>query len=744
MEDTARTFTTGDRISNYEILGLAGIGGMGVVYKALDNKLERQVALKFLPPHLTFSEKDRKRLLQEAKAASALDHPNIGVIHGIDDTPDGQAFIVMAFYEGTNLSQHIKSGPLALLEAVDIACQAASGLAEAHRHHIIHRDIKPSNILITRQGLVKIVDFGLALVLTDLDSTRSLDLRGTAVYMAPEQIQRVPPDQRSDIWALGVVLAEMLLGNHPFLRDSWTTTISAIVNDPPSGIDRAPQDLQAIVFQALAKDPTNRYQSCDLFLADLKRFRSRLQMVEAAPDDLTLTTPTIALKDLERYARDASDPFKTDDERKQKIRSRLLVAFSVAALLVAFWFSPLRPALWNRISGHGTQSVAYESYLSAVNLVRRYDKPGNLDRAIAELRSAVARDPQFALGHAELGEAYRLKYQQDHDSKWLDEALANCKTALSLDGSLSAVYATLGRIHHDAGNHDLALTEFHRALDLDPQNADAFNGIGYAQEAAGHIPEAETNYKKAVALRPDYWDSYNTLGSFYQRQHRPQDAIAQLKKAVDLAPDNALAYDNLAVVYLTGGTPQDLVEAEKALRKSVDLTPSYAAYANLGYLYSQQDRFADAAEMTRKALQLNGKDFLVWENLLNDYLELGQKDNALAARNQALELLEQAAQSRPRDAQVQAHLALHYGSKGMRNQAMTRVQSALALAPNDADVLANVAEAYEAMGDRKQAIQYAQLSLQNGYTLADLRRDPDMKAVLVDPEFQALTAAKSQ
>ena len=597
MDDTARTFNSGDRVSNYEILGLAGIGGMGVVYKALDHKLERQVALKFLPPHLTFSEKDRKRLLQEAKAASALDHPNIGVIHGIEDTLDRQIFIVMAFYEGTNLAHRIKSGPLALLEAVDITCQAASGLAEAHRHNIIHRDIKPSNILLTRQGLTKIVDFGLALVLTDLDATRSLDLRGTAVYMAPEQIRRVPADHRSDIWALGVVLAEMLLGDHPFLRGSWTTTISAILNEPPASIERAPKDLQAIVFQALAKDPNNRYQSCDVFLSDLKKFRSRLQIVEAGPEDPTLTTPTVPLKDLQRYARDASDPFQTDDSRNQKFRSRLLLGLSVVALFVAFWFSPLRPALWNRISGHGAQSVAYESYLSAVNLVRRYDKPGNLDRAITELRSAVARDPQFALGHAELGEAYRLKYQQDHDPKWLDQALANCKIALTLDAGLSAVYATLGRIHNDSGNHDLALTEFRRALDLDPQNADAFNGIGYTQEAAGHLAEAEDNYKKAVSLRPDYWDSYNTLGLFYHRQHRLPEAVAQLKKAIELTPDNTLVYDNLSVVYLSGGSPQDLDAAGDALRKSVELSPSYASYANLGYLYLQQERYADAAEV---------------------------------------------------------------------------------------------------------------------------------------------------
>ena len=398
MEDTARTFTTGDRITSYEILGLAGVGGMGVVYKALDTKLERLVALKFLPPHLTFSEKDRKRLLQEAKAASALDHPNIGVIHGIEDTPDGQTFIVMAFYEGTNLAHRIASGPLSLLEAVDTACQAASGLAEAHRHSIVHRDIKPSNILLTRQGQVKIVDFGLALVLTDIAATRSIDLRGTAVYMAPEQIQRAPADQRSDIWALGVVLAEMLLARHPFLRESWPTTIYAILNDPPLRSTSFPRTCRpscSVPWPRIPKIATRSATSSSPNWSG-----SAVACRSSRPRPTTSLSPLLQLpsktsNDMPGMLRTHSRPTATGNA---KVRTRLLLGFSVMSVLAAFWFSPLRPAVVNRIFGHGTQSVGYESYLSALNLVQRYDKPGNLDLAITELHSAVARDSQFALG----------------------------------------------------------------------------------------------------------------------------------------------------------------------------------------------------------------------------------------------------------------------------------------------------------------------------------------------------------
>jgi serine/threonine-protein kinase len=382
--------------------------------------------------------------------------------------------------------------------------------------------------------------------------------------------------------------------------------------------------------------------------------------------------------------------------------------------------------------------------LAAVNYVRRYDKKSNLDLAIAELRSAVARDPKFALGYAELAEAYRLKYQQDHDRAWLDQALENCKSALNLDDSLSAVYATLGRIHSDSGNYDLALTEFRHAIDLDPLNADGLTGIAYAKETTGQIAEAENNYTRALALRPDYWDSYNTLGLFYYRHHRLQEAAAQLKKAVELTPDNSLAYDNLAAVYLTAGTPQDLVSAEQALRKSIEISPTYASYTNLGYLYLQQERYADAAAMTEKAVQLNDKDFLVWENLDWAYRSLGQNGKAKAARDKVFELLQEAAKSRPRDAQVQAHLALQYSHHQSRDQALDHIQTALALAPKDPDVLANVSDTYSVLGDHKSALKYAQLSLQNGNTLVGLRPDPDMHAVLADSKFQVPPPRKPQ
>jgi len=845
---------------------------MGCVYKALDTKLDRLVALKFLPLHLTFSDKDRKRLLQEAKSASALDHPNIGVVHGIEESPDGQPFIVMAYYEGLTLATRIAGGPIPVPETFDIFHQIVLGVSEAHRHNVIHRDIKPSNIILTRQGTIKVVDFGLALVVSDTEATHSLGIPGTPLYMAPEQIQRAPADRRSDIWALGIVLAEMLLGRHPFLRESFPSAIYAILNDPPVKLDGTPQELQAIVYRALAKNPSRRYPTCAELQADLERFRNQQR---TTGDQRNAATPahTNPVWEFNRHLHDASEPVKLPADNKSKILRRLTTGFAtVCAVLAALWFSPaqiwirnfihppqkhiavlpldnlgstpinpdvadgLMESLTNKLSNlrPGKESVwvipasvvrerridkptaalrdlgvtyvvkgsiardgqnvrltlnlidtkslaqvgsievndpagdisglqeeairrlayilnikpdsqpgadssvpaAYEAYLKALSYLQRYDKRGNLDLAISELQSAVEHDPHFALGYAELGEAYRLKYQQEHDRKWIDEALVNCKKASTLSNQLSVVYFTLGRIHNDAGNRDLAVEEFQHALDLDPRNADALNGMAYAYESTGRIAEAEAAFKKSVALRPDYWDGYNSLGLFYNRQRRFNESIAQLQLAQQLTPDNAEVYYNIAGVYLAAGTPQDLAKAEDALKKSIELEPTYPALANLGFLYLQQKRYAESAEMTRRVLQINDKNFMVWENLDWAYRWIGKNDQAAAAREKALALLEQAVRSSPRDGQLQAHLALQYSLKGMRDKASTRVATALALAPDDPDVLANVSDTYEELGDHFQALRYAQLSLDKGFTLDDLRRDPDMRNVLADPSFR--------
>jgi len=254
-----------------------------VVYRARDQRLDRTVALKFLPADLNSSQREKERFLREARTASSLDHPNIGVIHGIEETEDGFTFIVMAFYEGSSLAQRIQKSLMNLHEAMGIARQMAQGLGEAHSHGIVHRDVKPSNVMLTSSGLVKIVDFGLARAMTEQTASQT-GVTGTVRYMSPEQAMDRQVDQRCDIWALGVVFAEMLTGNTPFHAESLTGMLFSILNEPPKGLDAVNPTLRPILYRALAKDPERRYLSCAEFLADLKAAEKHIPADEADAD----------------------------------------------------------------------------------------------------------------------------------------------------------------------------------------------------------------------------------------------------------------------------------------------------------------------------------------------------------------------------------------------------------------------------------------------------------------------------
>jgi eukaryotic-like serine/threonine-protein kinase len=894
---------------------------MGVVYRALDLKLERTVALKFLPEHLISNADDKDRFLREARFASSLDHPNIGVIHGLDETATGRIFIVMAYYSGETLAHRMRRGPMPLLDAVDIAIQMGEGLAAAHAATVVHRDIKPSNAIVTQTGVTKIVDFGLAR-LASTGSTQSVSTAGTIGYMSPEQTVGKFVDQRTDIWSLGIVLAEMVTGKNPFQRDTPATTIYAILNDPPLPMEELPLDLLRVIYRALSKEPATRYQNCREMVDDLKEVRARLESEGTAtgastgsssrptsrpgsqPSSRPASRPsTLTASDLRKQIEQASRPIWGHAPAPTHAPwTRWLVGASIAAVVLAAlsflppvrervsgWFGhseehiavlpfenigsetttsaatsesasdgvnnaaasqavsdglmdsltsrlnnleagdqASKQSLWVipasevrrrkvtdpaaalrelgatvvvegtlqragqtihmtvnlvntktmrqigsipledragdfstledeavtrlaklmhvdvtaemlRASGGAANAGAYELYLKALGYTQRYDKPGNLDLAIAALNDAVKADPRFALGFAQLGEAYRTKYRLDKDTKWIDQALENCQKAEQLDDRLPVVYVTLGNIHRSTGKYDLALQEYQRALQLDPRSADAVIGLAESYDDSGRTADAEAAYKRAIALRPDSWEGYNHLGSFLDDHQRYEEAIVQYRRAIDLTPDNASLYSNLGSVYIDIGDPKRYSEAEKTLQKSIALEPSYPAYTNLGYLFIQEKKYAEAGQAVEKALQINDKDYLTWGNLAIAYAGLGQNEKASQAHDREIGILEKSAQLTPRDAIVQSTLGLLYAQKKMREKAISRIQSALALSPDDPQVLEAAGQAYEDLGDRAQALQFIERSLQKGYSLVALKNIPDLRGLMADPAFRVVS-----
>jgi hypothetical protein len=285
----------GRSFAGYDVVEKLGAGGMGVVYRAVDRKLGRSVALKLLPETGGTDAPARERFLREARAASALDHPNIGTIFGVEELPEGGLCIVMAYYEGKTLAERMAQRRLRLAETMRIATQAADGLAAAHAAGIIHRDVKPSNVMLTSSELVKVVDFGLAKLIASGDETQTNTSRvvGTAAYMSPEQARGRPVDARTDIWSLGVMLYECVSGTLPFHGPDTYALLYSVVHDEPPPLKDVYPELEAAVRKAMAKDAAERFASMQEFAAELRRVAHRLELSDALETQVLGSVSTI-------------------------------------------------------------------------------------------------------------------------------------------------------------------------------------------------------------------------------------------------------------------------------------------------------------------------------------------------------------------------------------------------------------------------------------------------------------------
>ena len=272
-------YNNGDEIGHHKIIEQIGIGGMGVVYQAFDSHLERNVALKFLPSFLHSDGPSRQRFMAEARAASKLDHPNICVIHDIDETPEGHMYITMPHYQGETLAARLKRGSLNSEDALNIAIHIADGLTAAHAHGIVHRDIKPANIMLTQDGAVKILDFGIAKVANAHLTNTGIGI-GTLAYMAPEQMHGQEVDARADIWALGVTLYEMLTGKTAFEGEGTSQVVDAVLDSKSKPADslsnHIPQALHSILSTAMQRNRDARYTDMSAMLEECIQLQTAL------------------------------------------------------------------------------------------------------------------------------------------------------------------------------------------------------------------------------------------------------------------------------------------------------------------------------------------------------------------------------------------------------------------------------------------------------------------------------------
>ncbi|HMD13667.1 MAG TPA: protein kinase, partial [Bacteroidota bacterium] len=358
----------GQTISHYKILEKLGEGGMGVVYKAEDTKLKRTVALKFLPPQSSTSEDDKARFIQEAQAASALNHPSVCTIHDIQEH-GGQMFIVMEFVDGQTLRQ--KRGTISFKQAVDIGIQLADGLAAAHEKGIVHRDIKPENIMIRKDGIAQIMDFGLAKLRGNVSRlTKEGSTVGTAGYMSPEQIQGLDADHRSDIFSYGVVLFELSTGQLPFKGVHETALAYEIVNvDAPPMSSINPEidpSLDAVVLECLEKDPNERTQSIKQVSIDLKRYRRESSRQRVSR--ITAARPVIKAES-SNYPQGKNEiqaPIKSRGKTLPVVLASLAILFLVSAVVLAMMV----------LKQNNAESVPVRSYILAPDKMNFAEQSG--------------------------------------------------------------------------------------------------------------------------------------------------------------------------------------------------------------------------------------------------------------------------------------------------------------------------------------------------------------------------------
>jgi serine/threonine protein kinase/Tfp pilus assembly protein PilF len=739
----------GKTISHYKILEKLGEGGMGVVYKAEDTKLNRFVALKFLPPHVS-DDVATQRFINEAHAVSALDHPNICAIHEIDQTADGQMFIVMPCYEGASLEAMIRKGPLGIEEALGVASQIARGLAKAHERGIVHRDVKPGNILITSDGLAKIVDFGLAKLVTQTKLTRMGTTLGTVRYMSPEQARGLEVDERSDIWSLGAVLYEMATGRPPFQGEHEQAIIYSILNETPEAVERllpgAPKDLERIVRKALAKDPAQRYQRMSDMADDLDLLRESVR-------DKTRTSAAQTLG------------------RK---RTRLWLALA-AVVIVGVLAVVLGRTYFAKSREKPITSVAVLPFQNmSADPEQEYFSDGMTEAIIKELsqikalrvisRTSVMRYkktektvPEIAreLGVDAVVEGSVLKADHDiritaqliaaHPEKhiWAEDFTRALENILILQSEVARAIAREIKVAVTPSEQErlararLVNPEAHEAylkgnyFWIKSTPADWYKSIQYFQQAI----DKDSTYALAYAGMAKAYDNLGSYGVL-----RPRDAWRKVKAYTEkaLSLDASLVEGILLTADVKFCWDWDIKGAEVYYRRALELDPNLAmAHFWYGFFLTSQKRFEQGIAEMKEGLRLDplNPDYPV--DIGYGYALAGEYDSALAYVERAAEFdstfdlvfvtrsyiylrqgkFDEAIEEAEKGVAVGStlalpQLALAYALSGQTDKARESIAKLTEEAEGGYPAPRYLAEAYCALGDREKVLEYLEKAYQ--------------------------------
>ena len=661
----------GKTISHYKIIKKLGQGGMGVVYKAEDAKLKRGVALKFLPPEMTSDPDAIQRFIHEAQAASALDHQNICTVHEINEDEDGRTFIVMACYDGQSLKDKIHKGSIKVEEAIDIACQVAQGLEEAHKKGIVHRDIKPANIFITAEGVVKIVDFGLAKLVGQVKLTRTGTTTGTIAYMSPEQIKASEADHRSDLWSLGVLLYEMLTGELPFRGDYEAAIIYEILNSEPKTFQQLPSDvpenITTLISQLLQKDRNRRISSAGEIICQLKS----PQVVKPSDDIKSLAvlyfenmsddkdaeyfcagmtedliTDLSKIKKLKVIPRSDILPYRKKDIQSRQVGEALHVHYIVEGS-VRKGGDKIRitAQLIDIRSGYQVWAERYDRLVEDI-----FNVQIEVSEKIAEAlkvsltkseKKLLAKKPTDDLRAYDFymrGSEFLLKRGKKNN----DAAIQMFEHAISIDSGFPLAYAGLAEGYSynytfydgDRSWLDKTMEMNERALELDPDLIEAQIGIGLVYFFQKRLKEASYHFEQVLKIKQDLYLVLFWLGTIHFCLGNYEKAVKYHQKGAIIKPYSEEPWHHISMILHKMG---DLKSARDAAKTMVDLASRKLevdpkdgiVLSRMALTYAVIGESKKSLDILKKAENIQPDDGIALYNCGATYTWLGKKDEAL-------------------------------------------------------------------------------------------------------------------
>jgi eukaryotic-like serine/threonine-protein kinase len=706
-----------DDIGHYRIKQKLGSGGMGEVYLAEDLKLRRSVALKVLPPDVASDPQRRLRFLQEAHAASVLNHPNVSTIYEVGET-DETIFIAMEYIEGKTLTQVRESRTCEIDEVIDIAMQASDALDEAHSRGIVHRDVKSANIMLTARGHVKVLDFGLAKLSGEAD-VHDEDTRiktspglivGTPYYMSPEQVLGRPLDHRSDLFSLGVVLYELITGKLPFAGATTTETIQKITNAQPDPIARfnysAPPELERIVRKLLEKDPSRRYQSAQELFVDLKNLKRDTSSGEVAKP----SKPKLAKRNLALIAAGVI----------------ALLALGITAAVM------LRGPAGQQAARAAIDSVAVMPFVNVSNDPETEYLSDGISESIINNLSAIAslrvtprstvfrykgKDPDLAAIAKELNVRAIVsgRVLQRGDVLSVQAELIDTRTNAQIWGAryekkLSDALALQQEISNEISTRlrsDGQMLSSGSAASM-TANAEAYQlylkgRFHWNKRTAESIDRALGYFQEAVANDPGFAlahvgvaDSYLVMEQYADRpsSEMTDKAEAAIRRALALNEEIAEAHASLGLIHRNR---RDWERSEKAYRRSIELNPDYPTARHwYNIMLRHSGRVDEAWVQVRKAQELDPLSMIIGVNVVDVLMIQGRETEALATAEKYMEI-------DPDFPQLLGILSSLYSRAGRHAEAIATAKRSVALSGGTTEQTSILARAYAAAGERAKA-----------------------------------------